>query len=72
MKILKDISQIVQSERKKRKMTQAELAEYCNVGRRFIVELESAEKETLTLGSVVKVLQRLGADLAVLSRGKSE
>ena len=62
IKIAKDIASKIKDERKKQNLTQTQLAGLCNVGLRFIVDLE-AGKETCQIGKVLLVLDVLGIDL---------
>ncbi|MBD5414056.1 MAG: helix-turn-helix transcriptional regulator [Treponema sp.] len=64
----KDISTLVKERRKALGYTQAEVASFCNVGLRFLSELENG-KETLQLGKVLKVVNILGIDLIAKQRG---
>jgi len=50
--------------RKEQKLTQPQLAGLCNVGVRFIVDLESG-KETCQIGKVLYVLDMLGIKLKI-------
>lgn len=49
---------IIRAQRKAKGLTIAELAAHCNVGTRFISELENG-KETSEIGKTLKVLKRL-------------
>ncbi len=64
IKNIKDIALKIRNERKKQNLTQTQLAGLCNVGLRFIVDLE-AGKETCQIGKVLLVLDILGLDLTV-------
>lgn len=61
---VKALGQIVRTYRKKMKLSQARLAGVCNVGIRFISDLENG-KPTVELGKVLLVLQGLGLELMV-------
>lgn len=52
------IGTIIRAQRKAKELTIAELAAHCNVGSRFISELENG-KETCEIGKTLKVLKRL-------------
>jgi len=56
---LKDLSIIVRGERKRQGLTQAETAALCQVGNRFLSDLENG-KETVQFGKMIKVLNGLG------------
>ncbi|MBP5699036.1 MAG: helix-turn-helix transcriptional regulator [Alphaproteobacteria bacterium] len=62
IRTFEDIAVKIRNERKKQNLTQTELAGLCNVGLRFIVDLEKA-KETCQIGKVLKVLDVLGINL---------
>ena len=64
IKTTKDIAILIKTERKKQNLTQTELAGLCNVGLRFIVDIEKA-KETCQIGKVLKVLDVLGININV-------
>lgn len=59
-----DLGEIIKSRRKEKKMTQKDLSLHCNVGERFLSELERG-KPTVELGKVLKVLSRLNMELVV-------
>ena len=64
IKTTKDIAILIKTERKKQNLTQTELAGLCNIGLRFIVDVE-AGKETCQIGKVLKVLDVLGINLEI-------
>ena len=64
IKTTKDIAILIKTERKKQNLTQTELTGLCNVGLRFIVDVE-AGKETCQIGKVLKVLDVLGINLEI-------
>jgi y4mF family transcriptional regulator len=64
IKNIKDIASKIKDERKKQNLTQTQLAGLCNVGLRFIVDLE-AGKETCQIGKVLLVLDVLGINLVM-------
>ncbi len=64
IRTFEDIAVKIRNERKKQNLTQTELAGLCNVGLRFIVDLEKA-KETCQIGKVLKVLDVLGINLSI-------
>lgn len=68
---IKDLAATVKTARKNKGLTQQELAEISGTGRRFIVELESGKKESLSLGTALRVINRLGLRLNLLSPDKS-
>lgn len=70
MPTLNPIANFVRQQRKHRKMTQQDLADYAGVGIRFIRELERG-KPTLRLDKVNVVLDLFGHTLAPVSYQKS-
>ena len=62
IKTTKDIAILIKTERKKQNLTQTELAGLCNIGLRFIVDIEKA-KETCQISKVLKVLDVLGINI---------
>lgn len=64
-----ELGRIVHTERKAQKLTQTELADVCNVGLSFIVNLEHGKK-TAEIGKCLHVLQMLGIDLFACKRGE--
>lgn len=63
-----EIGKLVRAHRKAQSATQAEFASLCGVGVRFISELENG-KPTMELGKVLHVLQCLGLELTIQTRG---
>ena len=61
---MKEMGAFVAKERKRQGITQLELSQAADVGRRFIVELESG-KETIHAGKLLKVLATLGIDFSL-------
>ncbi|MBR0506464.1 MAG: helix-turn-helix transcriptional regulator [Kiritimatiellae bacterium] len=61
---MKELGAFVAKERKRQGVTQLELSQAADVGRRFIVELESG-KETIHAGKLLKVLATLGIDFSL-------
>jgi len=55
-------------ERKNLKLTQKEISEFADVGRKFIIELEKG-KETAQVGKVFELLNSLGLELHLIKRG---
>ena len=62
-----DIGCLVREKRKRDKLTQAETSALCNVGTRFLSELENG-KPTLELGKVLQVLSCLGLEVSITQR----
>jgi len=67
IKSSEDIGKLVRSHRKQQSATQAEFASLCEVGVRFISELENG-KSTVELGKVLHVLRCLGLEIAIQPR----
>jgi y4mF family transcriptional regulator len=65
---VKQLGDLIKVARKEMGFTQAELANFCNVGNRFIVELESG-KPTLQFDKVLSIAHLVGLELAVNKRG---
>ncbi len=55
----------IRAERKRQGVTQLELSQAADVGRRFVVELENG-KDTVQVGKMLKVLDILGIDFQLL------
>jgi len=64
----KELGQYLLKERKNLKLTQKEISEFADVGRKFIIELEKG-KETAQLGKVFELLNSLGLELHLTKRG---
>lgn len=60
-----ELGEIIRSRRKEKKMTLKDLSLHCNVGERFLSELERG-KPTIELGKTLKVMDRLNIELVVL------
>ena len=63
-----ELGQYLLNERKKLNLTQKEIADYTDVGRRFIIELEKGKK-TAQIGKIFEVLNGLGLELHLTKRG---
>ena len=64
IKSMKTLSELIVKTRKAQGLTQRDVAFACNVGTRFIVDLENG-KETCQIGKVLKVAYMLGIKLEV-------
>ena len=64
---LKTIGAMLRTKRKQMKLTQRDAAGLCNVGTRFISELENG-KPTMHFNKTLKVLKRFGFILGVRER----
>jgi len=63
-----ELGQYLLKERKNLKLTQKEISEFADVGRKFIIELEKGKK-TAQLGKVFELLNSLGLELHLIKRG---
>ncbi len=63
-----ELGQHLLKERKRLKLTQKEISEFSDVGRKFIIELEKG-KTTAQLGKVFELLNSLGLELHLIKRG---
>jgi len=66
---IKEIGKIIREKRKKWGFTQAEAAGMCNVGVRFLSELENG-KATLQIGRVLHVIEAFGFDVNLTDRSE--
>jgi len=64
-----EVGQRVRIQRKAVGLTQAQAAGLCNVGIRFLSDLENG-KSTASLGKVLQVLDRLGLVLTIGQRSR--
>ena len=62
---MKDVAELVRTVRKSQKATQVELAEFANVGTRFVRDVEDG-KESVNFGKLMRVLSTLGLKVEVL------
>lgn len=63
----KELGEVIRQERKRQKVTQAELAALAGVGLRFLRELENG-KASCQLGLTLEVLQSLGISIDATTR----
>ncbi len=66
---LKNLGQLIKSERKKRRLTQTQLGEISETSINFISQIESG-KASAHIGKVFRVIQVLGFELHVLRGSK--
>ena len=64
---LKAIGMLLRSQRKHMKLTQSDVAGLCNVGTRFISELENG-KPTMHFDKALKILKRFGFTFGIRKR----
>lgn len=65
---VKQLGELIKANRKEMGFTQSELASFCKVGNRFIVELESG-KPTLQFDKVLSIARLVGLELTAVKRG---
>ena len=65
---LKEIGNAIRTKRKADGLTQADTAALCGVGTRFFGELERG-KETAQIGKVLRILQVMGLELQIATKG---
>ena len=70
LKSIKDLGAAIRSARKAVHLRQAETALLCGVGVRFLSDLENG-KDTVRLGTALKVLSGLGLALSIGARQPS-
>lgn len=61
---MKDIAMLVRNTRKEQKATQIELAQFANVGTRFVRDVEDG-KESVQFDKLMRVLSTLGLKLEI-------
>ena len=61
---MKELGEFIAIERKRQGVTQLQLSQAADVGRRFVVEAE-AGKETVQAGKLLKLLDTLGISVAL-------
>ena len=64
---ISQIGKLVRTKRKAMKLTQKDLAGLCNLGTRFVSELENGKK-TLEIEKVLKVLTSVGISIDLSDR----
>ena len=65
---VQSLGEAIRKRRKAAGLTQQDVADFCGVGKVFVVHLEQG-KQTIQLGKVLNVLQGLGLELSVRPRG---
>jgi len=61
---MKDVAELVRTTRKAQKATQVELAQFANVGTRFVRDIEDG-KESVHFGKLMRVLATLGLSVEI-------
>ena len=64
---MKELGEFIAAERKRQGVTQLQLSQAADVGRRFVVEVESG-KATVQAGKLLKVLDTLGVSIALTTQ----
>ena len=67
---MKKLGEFIARERKRQGVSQLELSQAADTGRRFVVDLE-AGKETIHAGKMLKVLETLGVRVELIAPGES-
>jgi HTH-type transcriptional regulator/antitoxin HipB len=65
-----ELGRSISKERKILRLTQKEISEFTDVGRKFVLELEKG-KATAQIGKIFEVLNGLGLELHLIKRGDS-
>lgn len=65
-----ELGRFICEERKILSLTQKEISEFTDVGRKFVLELEKG-KATAQIGKIFEVLNGLGLELHLIKRGDS-
>jgi y4mF family transcriptional regulator len=65
----KELGEYILRERKKLKLTQKEISDFTDVGRKFVLDLEKG-KTTAQIGKIFEVLNGLGLELHLIKRGE--
>ena len=63
---MKELGEFIAAERRRQGVTQLQLSQAADVGRRFVVEAE-AGKDTVQTEKLLKVLDSLGVSIALTS-----
>ena len=61
---MKELGEFIAAERRRQGVTQLQLSQAADVGRRFVVEVE-AGKDTVQTGKLLKVFDTLGVSVAL-------
>lgn len=64
----KELGRFIYKERKILSLTQKEISEFTDVGRKFVLELEKG-KATAQIGKIFEVINGLGLELHLIKRG---
>lgn len=67
---MKTLGEFVAKERKRQGVSQLELSQAADTGRRFVVDLE-AGKESIHAGKMLQVLETLGVRVELIPPGES-
>jgi HTH-type transcriptional regulator / antitoxin HipB len=64
-----ELGRYLLNERRNLRLTQKEISEFTDVGRKFVLELEKG-KPTAQVGKVFEVINALGLELHLVKRGE--
>ena len=62
---MKEVAELVKRERKRQGATQVQLAQFANVGTRFVRDVEDG-KESVHFGKLMRVLATLGLSMEIV------
>ncbi len=66
----KELGESILRERKKLQLTQKEISDFTDVGRKFVLDVEKG-KTTAQIGKIFELLNSLGLELHLIKRGES-
>ena len=66
----KELGESILRERKKLQLTQKEISDFTDVGRKFVLDVEKG-KTTAQIGKIFELLNGLGLELHLIKRGES-
>ncbi len=66
----KELGEYILRERKNLQLTQKEISDFTDVGRKFVLDVEKG-KTTTQIGKIFELLSGLGLELHLIKRGES-
>lgn len=66
----KELGEYILRERKELQLTQKEISDFTDVGRKFVLDVEKG-KTTAQIGKIFELLNGLGLELHLIKRGES-
>lgn len=66
----KELGEYILRERKNLQLTQKEISDFTDVGRKFVLDVEKG-KNTAQIGKIFELLSGLGLELHLIKRGES-